>query len=312
MKPVLEVLELSKFFRHPWTYRRIRAVEGLCFAVRPGEVFGLIGHNGAGKTTTFKMLVGLLRPSTGRILWHGTPSTRTDPRRLLGFAPEQPYFYDYLTVRETLDFYAHLYGMSAGERRARIGELAERFGFAHKLDARMRTLSKGNLQRVAVAQAILHRPQLAILDEPMSGLDPLGRRNMRELIAALAEEGTTVLFSSHVLSDTELLCQRVAILAQGELKEVVDLQAANGDAPAYLVNVRQLPDALWARLREEPTLRVQGSSARAQITAPSAAALRALLAEVVQSAAEVESVLPYRPSLEERFLRYVPNGARHD
>ncbi len=312
MKPILELLGVSKCFRHPWTYRRVTAVEEVSFAVRPGEVFGLIGHNGAGKTTTFKMLVGLLRPSAGRIVWHAATSSGEDPRHLVGFAPEQPYFYDYLTVRETLQFYAQLYGVPAPERKRRIEELAERFSFAHKLDARMRTLSKGNLQRVAVAQAILHRPRLAILDEPMSGLDPVGRRSMRELIGALAQEGAAVLFSSHVLSDTEMLCQRVGILAQGRLREVVDLQCNAGDSLGYVVAVRDLPPELWERLKSDNGVELSGSRAAAQITLRNTDALRHLLNAVTQSTAVLESVLPARRSLEERFLRYVPAGASHD
>lgn len=312
MKAILEAVRLSKWFRHPWTYRRLLAVEELSFSIRPGEVFGLIGHNGAGKTTTFKMLVGLLRPSAGEVLWEGRRSPETDLRWFVGFAPEQPYFYDYLTVGETLDFYGQLYGLAANERRARIAELAERFSFAHKLGARMRTLSKGNLQRVAVAQAILHRPRLAILDEPMSGLDPVGRRSMRELIAALAHEGTAVLFSSHVLSDTEMLCHRVGILAQGKLQEVVDLTASNGHGLAFVLSARNLPFELWERLCADPALSVSGTAQEARITVGEQGQLRALLTALVSSTATIESLQPARPSLEERFLRYVPQGTRHD
>lgn len=312
MNTILEAVQLSKWFRHPWTYRRVPAVEELSFSIRAGEVFGLVGHNGAGKTTTFKMLVGLLRPTGGEVLWEGRRSQESDLRRFVGFAPEQPYFYDHLTVRETLDFYGQLYGLAARERRQRIAELAERFSFAHKLEARMRTLSKGNLQRVAVAQAILHRPRLAILDEPMSGLDPVGRRSMRELIAALAGEGTTVLFSSHVLSDTEMLCQRVAILAQGRLREVVDLTASSGNGLAYVLTARKVPPQLWEKLRADPALSVAGSAEDARITVSDQGQLGPLLAALASSAATIESLQPARPSLEERFLRYVPQGASHD
>lgn len=310
MSIVVELESVGKYFRHPWTFRRVRALEDLSFSVLEGEVFGLIGHNGAGKTTTFKILAGLLRPSRGQVRWLGKPNADLQARRFVGFAPEQPYFYDYLTVRETLDFYGQLYGLRNPERRHRITELAERFGLGPKLDARLRTLSKGNLQRVAVAQAILHRPKLAILDEPMSGLDPIGRRAMRELIADLRSEGTTVLFSSHVLSDAEMLCQRVGILACGRLQEVVSLEH-DGEV-AYRLLVNEVPPLLWARWKEITGWRVEGTPQRCSVVLPGAEALQSILYQLVSTTARIESLVPARTSLEERFLRYAPAGLVHD
>ncbi len=246
--PILELVAVTKTFRTNWTRRSVRAVAGLSLAVREGEIFGLIGHNGAGKTTTFKLLVGLLRPTAGTVLWDGTPAEPHRAAQTVGFSPEQPYFYDYLTVRETLNFYGQLYGMSAAQRGRRITELAAQFAFAHKLDAPMRTLSKGTLQRVAVAQAIMHTPRVVILDEPMSGLDPAGRKAMRDLILRLKDSGTTVLFSSHVLSDAQALCDRVAILAGGQLREIVDL-ADGGEGPtAYTLVIARPPHETLATL----------------------------------------------------------------
>ncbi len=208
---VLEAIALTKAFRHQWTMRPILVLRDVSLSLRAGEVLGLIGPNGAGKTTTIKLLLALLRPTRGRVEFNGRPVHQPAARRHMGFLPEQPYFYDYLTVEETLHFYGQLYGLSAAERRHRIKELAERLQLHSFLRHTMRQLSKGNLQRVGVAQAILHRPQLAILDEPMSGLDPTGRKEMRDLIAALRTEGTSVIFSSHILPDAEALCDRVAI-----------------------------------------------------------------------------------------------------
>lgn len=310
MSVVVELVGIGKYFYHPWTYRRIPAVEDLSFAVHEGEVFGLIGHNGAGKTTTFKILTGLLHPSRGQVLWVGKPEAGPRARRLVGFAPEQPYFYDYLTVRETLDFYGQLYGLPHPERQRRIAELAERFGLGPKLDARLRTLSKGNLQRVAVAQAILHRPKLAILDEPMSGLDPLGRRAMREFIAELRSEGTTVLFSSHVLSDAELLCQRVGILARGRLQEIVSLD--HDSEIGYRLRIDQVPPAMWARWQETGSWRIEGTPQRCSVVLPGTEELQSLLRELAATTARIESLAPARVSLEERFLRYAPAGSFHD
>ncbi len=311
MTPVVELVGITKHFYHPWTYRRIPALEDLSFAVQEGEVFGLIGHNGAGKTTTFKILTGLLRPSRGQVWWLGQKANGVSARRLVGFAPEQPYFYDYLTVRETLDFFGHLYGLPGSERRKRILELAERFHLGAKLDARLRTLSKGNLQRVAVAQAILHKPKLAILDEPMSGLDPVGRRAMRELIAQLGQEGTTVLFSSHVLSDAEMLCHRVGILARGRLQDIVVLDGTDSEL-GYRLLLADVPESLWAQWQERNDGTTEGTAQRCSMVVRSAAQLRAVLAELASTTARVESVTPVRTSLEERFLRHVPPEMLHD
>jgi ABC-2 type transport system ATP-binding protein len=306
--PVAQLIDVTKCFRSSWTFRPTRAVDGLSFAINEGEVFGLIGHNGAGKTTTFKLLTGLLRPTCGTLLWDGTPLAWHHPRQGLGFSPEQPYFYDYLTVWETLNLYGQLYGMDATERRARINALSEQFHIGHKLGTPMRALSKGTLQRVAIAQAIMHRPRLAILDEPMSGLDPGGRKEMRDLIADLKHQGTTVLFSSHILSDAEALCDRVAILASGRLQEVVELETELTPPGAYTLIVTgatcRLLEAL-ARIAEEPPA---GGPQRWTVKLATQPAVQAALAEVHGTAACIEALTPERPSLEQRFLRYTGNG----
>jgi ABC-2 type transport system ATP-binding protein len=308
MRPLLELANVSKYFRHNWTYRRIRAVEDLSLAVNRGEIYGVIGHNGAGKTTTFKMLVGLLRPSSGRVLLDGKPLDGPAGRAALGFSPEQPYFYDYLTVRETLTYYGQLYGMSRGDRQKRMAELVERFHLGPKLDSPMRTLSKGNLQRVAVAQAILHRPRLALLDEPMSGLDPVGRKEMRDLITGLKTEGTTVLFSSHVLSDAEALCQRVAILAMGQLREVVDLSDEKAAPRAYRLTVldpsEQALQTLSRLAMQPPT----SEPPRWTVLLQDQGRVHEALAVLQAAGTSIEALVPVRPSLEERFLQYVPRG----
>jgi ABC-2 type transport system ATP-binding protein len=215
-------------------------------------------------------------------------------------------------VRETLQFYAQLYGMGVAERRSRIDQLVEDFRIGHKLDAPMRTLSKGTLQRVAVAQAIMHRPQLAILDEPMSGLDPGGRKDMRDLILALKRDGATVLFSSHILSDAEALCDRVAILSRGRLCEVVDLTRDLAEPDAYSLVASAVPGGALERLRSMTTEPLVGGPQRWTVTLKDQGAVRAALAELERSNARIEAVLPVRPSLEQRFLRHVGNGANAD
>ncbi len=312
MAPVLELIDLTKDFRSNWTFRPIRAVDGLSLSITTGEVFGLIGHNGSGKTTTFKLLVGLLRGTRGMILWQGQPMRWGEPRESVGFAPEQAYFYDYLTVAETLNLYAQLYGLPARQRRERIAALVQTVQLEAKLNARVRTLSKGTLQRLAVAQAIIHRPQLVILDEPMSGLDPTGRRNMRELILTLKAEGASVLFSSHILADAEALCDRVAILDRGRLREVIDLGREVVDPSAYtIICVGPAPATLeaLARIASEP---LKGGPERWMVKCADRGAVRAAMAELQRSDASVEAVLPERPSLEQRFLHIVGYDANAD
>jgi len=310
--PVLSMVDVSKWFRSHWTFRAFRAVDRLSLSIDPGEVYGLIGHNGAGKTTSFKLIVGLLRPSEGRLLWNGQSHDWNRRRDAIGFSPEQPYFYDYLTVRETLHFYGQLYGMNRAERSQRVDQLIEDFRIGHKADAPMRTLSKGTLQRVAVAQAIMHRPQLAILDEPMSGLDPAGRKDMRDRILALKNQGTAVLFSSHILSDAEALCDRVAILAGGQLREVVDLNRDSVEPDAYTLVASAVPASALERLRSMAAAPLVGGPQRWTLTLKDQRAVRAALAELERSHSCIEAVLPQRPSLEQRFMRHIDTSAHAD
>ncbi len=312
MSGVLELITVTKRFRGNWTWRAVTAVEDLSLGLQPGEIFGLIGHNGAGKTTTFKLLVGLLRPTHGVLIWNGSRWPWDRPRPDIGFSPEQPYFYDHLTVRETLHLYGQLYGMGSTARRDRIGELARDFAIAHKLDAPMRTLSKGTLQRVAVAQAIMHRPALAILDEPMSGLDPAGRKDMRDLIAALRRDGTTVLFSSHILSDAEALCDRVGILAQAQLREVVTISTHNGQPSSYKLILSGAPEHVVQALSRIAVQPPAGGPERGVFSLPDQGAVQAALACLAGTAACVEALLPQYPSLEQRFLRYMSNGLQSE
>lgn len=215
----IEILGLEKTYMVGfWRKRPKRALQPLHLTVEHGEIFGFLGPNGAGKTTTLKMLMGLVFPTggTARIL----DKEWTDPevKAQIGFLPEQPYFYDYLTAHELLDYYGQLSGVPGKDRKPRIDEMLQRVGLTDIKGVQLRKFSKGMLQRVGIAQAILHNPKLVFLDEPMSGLDPLGRREVRDLILQLQQEGKTVFFSTHILSDAEALCDRVAIIHQGQLK----------------------------------------------------------------------------------------------
>lgn len=301
-EPLLELRGLSKDYRHNWTMRRLRVLHALDLVVRRGEILGLIGPNGAGKTTAFKCLLGLLRPSTGQVLFEGRP---LDVRRraAIGFLPEQPYFYDYLTVRETLALYAHLYGLHGAAARARVAEVIELVRLAPKRRAALRTLSKGTLQRVGIAQAILNRPRLLILDEPMSGLDPLGRHAMRELVRALHAGGTTVIFSSHILPDAEALCDRVAILTGGRLREIVDLRLDDA-AAVFQLTVGALPSETVAALERLAGVAPAPHGGGWRLRLPGSAAVGPALDLVRAAGGMVESLVPAHPSLEDRFLAH--------
>ena len=216
---VVRAEQLGKTFRLGFFKKRVEAVRDVSFEVQRGEILGLLGPNGAGKTTTIKMLMGLIYPSKGKAEIFGRPVPTLESKRDLGFLPESPYFYDYLTGEELLDLMGRLCGLDRATRRRRGGELLERVGLGPAKDRPLRKYSKGMLQRIGLAQALLNDPKLVVLDEPMSGLDPIGRKEVRDLIAELRAEGRTVLFSTHILSDVELLCDRVAIIAGGTLRE---------------------------------------------------------------------------------------------
>src|SRR6187399_3329642 len=230
--PALATYELTKDFAVGfWRKRPYRALERLTLDVEAGEVFGFLGPNGAGKTTALKLLMQLVFPTSGRAEILGRPLGDLDVRRRIGFLPENPYFYDYLTAEELLGYFAALFGYRGAERRARASRLLDEVGIGAERRLQLRKFSKGMLQRVGIAQALVNDPELVILDEPMSGLDPLGRRDVRSLILRLRDRGCTVFFSSHVLSDAEALCSRVAILAKGKLvaagrlSDLVDFRA---------------------------------------------------------------------------------------
>src|SRR5215467_1565859 len=214
----IEIEALTKHYTTGfWRPRPYPALDGLTLSVEQGEVFGFLGPNGAGKTTTLKLLMQLIYPTSGRAEILGKPVGDIDVKRRIGYLPEQPYFYDYLTAEELLGYFAALFRYSAADRRTRVARLLDEVGIGAERRMPLRKFSKGMLQRVGIAQALINDPELIILDEPMSGLDPLGRRDVRSLILRLRDRGCTVFFSSHVLSDAESLCSRVAILAKGRL-----------------------------------------------------------------------------------------------
>jgi len=254
---VVEITELTKdYLRGFWRKRPHRVLDHLNLSIEEGEIFGLLGPNGAGKTTTLKLLLRLIYPTAGTARLFGRPLGDIDAHRRLGYLPEAPYFYDYLTAREFLDYCGQLFGYDKVERRRRVGDLLERVGLVEAADVALRHYSRGMLQRVAIAQALINDPDLVFLDEPMLGLDPVGRREVRNIILDLKARGKTLCFSTHILADVESLCDRVAILNRGKLHglgtldEILPLKAQGSEvlvgeaSPALLEALRPLADTV--------------------------------------------------------------------
>jgi ABC-2 type transport system ATP-binding protein len=305
---VVSVEGLEKSYRSGFGVRAKPILRGVSFCVREGEIFGFVGPNGAGKTTTLKVLMGLIRADAGRATVLGHDVRETDYRRQIGFLPEAPYFYDYLTGREFLHFYARVCGVARATRAARVDTLLDWVGLAHAGDARLRTYSKGMLQRIGIAQALVHDPRVVFLDEPMSGLDPIGRKEIRDLIVRLQTEGKTVFMNTHILSDVEMLCHRVAIIVKGEVRYEGDPHAmlTNDDRDAEVVLTNVAPafgEALESRFERS----VRGVGDRLELMLPHKR-IGELLGEALAAGAEVVSVTPRRASLEDLFLSAVERG----
>ena len=293
---------LSKTYRVGFFARRVRAVEDLSFEVRAGEIFGLLGPNGAGKTTTLKTLLGFVKPTSGHAFIAGRRAGTVASRRQLGYLPENPALYEFLRGDEYLIFAGRLCGLSRAEARKRTAELLERVGLAGRADRPIRKFSKGMVQRLALAQALVGDPRIAILDEPMSGLDPIGRKDVRDLILQLRDEGRTVLFSTHILSDVEAICDRVGILVEGRLTDcgaLADLVAPG--ARAVELVVENVPPDLVARLQQDGTRVLQRDRATV-LTFRDEGRARAALSAAVSSGATIVSLTPHRRSLEELFV----------
>lgn len=217
---VIETRNLSKIYRDFWGRKKVHALKSLDIEVRKGEIFGLLGPNGSGKSTTIKLILGLLFPSSGRVLVFDKDSSETSKNSRIGYLPEESYLYRFLTAEETLDFYGRLFDMSGADRKRRVDDLIKLVGLSGARHRQLREYSKGMARRVGLAQALINDPDLIMLDEPTTGLDPIGTREMKDLILALRDQGKTVLLCSHQLADVQDVCDRVAILHQGELKEL--------------------------------------------------------------------------------------------
>ena len=217
---VIETRNLSKIYRDFWGRKKVNALKSLDIEVKQGEIFGLLGPNGSGKSTTIKLILGLLFPTSGRVLVFDKDASETRKNERIGYLPEESYLYKFLSAEETLDFYGRLFDMSAADRKKRVEELIKLVGLSGARHRQLKEYSKGMTRRVGLAQALINDPDLILLDEPTTGLDPIGTREMKDLILALRDQGKTILLCSHQLADVQDVCDRVAILHQGELKEL--------------------------------------------------------------------------------------------
>jgi len=306
--PVIEIDQLTKDYDVGfWRKRKVRALDGLSLTVNQGEIFGFLGANGAGKTTTLKLLMRLIFPSGGsaRILGHDIADVSMHSR--IGYLPENPYFYDYLTALEFLNFCGQIFGFSKAARDSRSKELLQRVRLDEsKWNTQLRKFSKGMLQRVGLAQALVNNPEVVFLDEPMSGLDPIGRREVRDLIASLRQEGKTVFMCSHILSDIEVLCDRVAILKGGRLAQVGYLdelrQQVSGRNLVEVIVSGVGQAALESQLPAGDGFLVTSTPAGLRVELSDEKDVDRVLAALRNAGGKLVSVQPLRQSLEELFL----------
>jgi ABC-2 type transport system ATP-binding protein len=306
--PAIEIEKLSKEYPSGFLHlQKKRSLEDLTMQVQKGEVFGFLGPNGAGKSTTIKLLMRLIFPTSGtaRILGRSIDDVRM--HQTIGYLPEQPYFYDYLTATEVLDYFSRFHGLTSNDRRLRVEKMLKKVGLETARKIQLRKYSKGMLQRVGLAQAILHDPQVVVLDEPMSGLDPLGRREVRDIILELKREGRTVLFSTHILSDAEMLCDRVGVIVGGRLRGVGtpgEILGMKAEGMEILFELRGNSNASPLVSRATRT----GERYRLQLPEDE---LYSTLQELKAAGARILSVTQIKPTLEDFFMNLVEADRAH-
>lgn len=301
---LIEVRGLRKSFTTGLLKRtRVDAVKGVSFKVKRGEIVGFLGPNGSGKTTTLKMLIGLIAPSGGEAFMFGKPAPSLYARRRIGFLPENPYVYPYLTAREFVEMNGRLSGMRGASLRKRAAAVLDKTGVLYAADRQVRRLSKGMLQRAALAAALVAEPEMLVLDEPMSGLDPVGRKEVRDILFAERDAGRTIFFSTHILNDVEAMCDHVTILRQGEVVESGPIrQLLKSDVVRTAITVAGASDVLVAAL-EEDGYTVQRRPDVVLVEVEGKDAVRSVLAKVIETDAEVVELAPQRTTLEELFMR---------
>lgn len=300
---IIVVEGLQKTFVQGFFRKRVEAVKSVSFDVRRGEVFGFIGPNGSGKTTVIKMLTGLIAPTGGRATLFGEPIPSARARARIGFSPENPYIYPYITPREFVEMCGALSGLRGAALRDRAMAALGRTGVAYAADRPARALSKGMQQRTSIAAAIVHDPELLILDEPMSGLDPVGRKEIRDLILEEQSRGRTVFLSTHILADVESICERVTVLKKGEVVVSGTLRELLG---AEVLHTDIVVDGLSAELAAALVadgLRVSTRGVHALIEVEDTSRANAVLRRLVEAGVEIVEVSPKRENLEDLFMR---------
>jgi ABC-2 type transport system ATP-binding protein len=306
---VVETVDLTKDYEvGSLLTRKRRALDHLDLTVAEGEIFGLIGPNGAGKTTTLKLLMGLVFPTEGEARILGRPIHDREMKSQIGYLPEHPYFYDYLTGRELLHYFGQLFGLDRRERERRSDELLGRVGMTEAADVPLRKYSKGMTQRLGIAQALVNRPRLVFFDEPMSGLDPVGRREMTLLIRELRDSGVTVFFCSHILPDVEHLCDRVAILNRGRL---VQCGRLSDILDVSVRSVEVIAENLGAEVERRIASTAVGfrrAGERCHIAFPGPKEFDSALPLLLEAGARLVSVNPVKETLEDRFVREIGMG----
>jgi ABC-2 type transport system ATP-binding protein len=297
-QPAISIENISKQYRTGFWGKRFTALDDLSLTVLQGEILGYLGPNGSGKTTTFKILLDLIRPNKGSVSFFGR-SADLNARTQIGFLPENPYFYMYLTAEESLNFHGQLRGMPRDERKKRIPELLTLVGLDHASGRSLKKFSRGMLQRIGIAQALVNDPAILILDEPMSGLDPTGRKQMRDIILNCRDQGKTVIFSSHILSDVEIMCDRAAVIQNGKLQEIVQV----GEMLDNRVSHWEITCSILPQKDRFAEYIVHQTEKQILLQAESETKAKQMIAEIEQNGGRVVAFGPQRVSLEDYFFK---------
>jgi len=304
MNQIVKTIDLTKEFQSSFPFRKVTALTDLSLEVKRGEIFGFLGPNGAGKTTTFKLLLGLLHPTRGKIFLWGEDHDKIELKSKIGFLPESPYFYNYLKAKEYLHLCGQLFGITFKKRQHKVDSLLELVGLKDHKNALIKTYSKGMLQRLGLAQALINDPELLILDEPMSGLDPLGRKEVRDIMLELKAQGKTIIFSTHILSDVETVCDRVGIIIKGKLKDCGPIEnLLNPKIKSFEICIKGLPIETINNLRERGLPLIQrGEESFIQVEEVK---VNDLLHDLLNKGGELISLIPRKETLEDLYVSQI-------
>ena len=302
MPVALKISDLTKVYKTGFIPKKIVALQQVSLEVEQGEIFGLLGPNGAGKTTALKCILSLVHPNSGRIELLGDPVPSPKAMARIGFLSENPYVYEFLSGREYLAFSGQLHGMSNEKAGKKAEELLHFFHLEDAASRPLRKYSKGMLQRIGLAQALVNDPDFLILDEPMSGLDPVGRKEVRDLLIALKNKGSTLLFSSHILSDAEMICDRVAILVKGKVQMIGKVQTLMKQVNGYEITINSNKDLQMDGI---PHQLITKADSQYLLRVPSVKELHAVITESEKQHFEIESIAPQRQTLEDLYLKRI-------